>query len=64
MNNNNSIPVLLNRFQASKFLGIDVKSFDKYVRSDPSLPRFMLGRQERYVKTELIKYIHKKLIKD
>lgn len=46
------LPLLLTREQASAFLGIDPKSFDKYVRSSDELPRFMVGRQERFtVKT-------------
>lgn len=57
-------PVLLNRIQAARFLGIDPKSFDKFIRSDPDLPRFLLGSQERFVKTELINYIHRRLIKN
>ncbi|EAF0603846.1 DNA-binding protein [Listeria monocytogenes] len=41
-------PYLLNREQASKFIGIDPKSFDKYIRSNESLKRFMVGTQERF----------------
>ena len=44
----NDYPYLLNREQASKFIGIDPKSFDKYIRSDESLKRFMVGTQERF----------------
>ena len=29
-----NFPLLLNREQASKFLGIDPKSFDKYIRNN------------------------------
>ena len=38
-------PYLLTREQASRFLGIDPKSFDKYIRSHNHLDRFMIGRQ-------------------
>ena len=40
-------PLLLTREQASNYLGIDPKSFDKYVRSSDDLKRFMVGKQER-----------------
>lgn len=52
-------PYLLTRAQASKFLGIDPVSFDKYVRPNDTLERFMLGRQERYTKKSLIRFIEK-----
>ena len=48
---------LLNREQASKFIGIDPKSFDKYIRSDNTLKRFMVGTQERFTIEELKKFI-------
>ena len=41
-------PYLLTREQASYFLGIDPKSFDKYIRSNDRLQRFMIGKHERY----------------
>ena len=50
-------PYLLNREQASKFIGIDPKSFDKYSRSDNTLKRFMVGTQERFTIEELKKFI-------
>lgn len=50
-------PYLLNREQAAKFLGIDPKSFDKYIRSHDTLDRFMLGRHERYTIKSLIDFI-------
>lgn len=52
-------PLLLNREQASSYLGIDPKSFDKYIRSSNDLKRFMVGRQERYTIFELEKFIVK-----
>lgn len=55
-------PYLLTRAQASKFLGIDPVSFDKYVRPNDTLERFMLGRQERYTKESLIRFIEKQSI--
>lgn len=40
---------LLNRIEASKYIGIDPKTFDKVFRSDPDFKRFMLGEHtERY----------------
>lgn len=53
----NNYPFLLNREQASKFIGIDPKSFDKYIRSDVSLKRFMVGTQERFTIEKLKKFI-------
>ena len=50
-------PYLLNREQASKFIGIDPKSFDKYIRSDNTLKRFMVGTQEHFTIEELKKFI-------
>lgn len=50
-------PYLLTREQASKFLGIDLKSFDKYIRHHEELERFMIGKQERYTVASLIKFI-------
>ena len=46
-------PLLLTREQASNYLGIDPKSFDRYVRSSVQLPRFMVGAHERYTKEAL-----------
>jgi len=51
------LPFLLTREQASRFLGIDPKSFDKYVRSHRELDRFMIGRHERYTMKSLITFI-------
>ena len=51
------LPYLLTREQASHFLGIDPKSFDKFVRANDELERFMIGRQERYTVTSLINFI-------
>lgn len=51
------LPLLLNREMASSFLGLDPKSFDKYVRSSSELRRFMIGKQERYTIRELEKFI-------
>lgn len=58
----NHLPYLLNREQASNFLGIDPKSFDKYIRQDDKLNRFMLGRQERYTIKSLINFIEERSI--
>lgn len=55
-------PYLLNREQASSFLGIDPKSFDKYIRPHSELDRFMIGRQERYTVNSLINFIEKQII--
>lgn len=51
------LPVLLTREEASKFLGVDPKSFDKYIRSNEKLERFMIGRHERYTAESLIQFI-------
>lgn len=53
----NNSPLLLNRQQAAELLGIDHKSFDKYIRSHPDFQCFMVGKQERYLKSKLIKFI-------
>lgn len=50
-------PYLLTREQASNFLGIDPKSFDKYIRSNDKLERFMIGRQECYTVESLSRFI-------
>lgn len=55
-------PYLLTRELAAKFLGIDPVSFDKYVRPNDSLERFMIGRHERYTKKSLIQFIEKHLV--
>lgn len=55
-------PYLLTREQASNFLGVDPKSFDKYIRSDESLERFMVGKHERYTMNSLIKFIESQSI--
>lgn len=57
MNKDNRLPLLLTREMASTFLGIDPKSFDKYVRSSDELKRFMVGKQERFTVNELEKFI-------
>ena len=41
-------PLLLTREMAANFLGVDPKSFDKYIRSSDDLKRFKIGKQERY----------------
>ena len=53
----NDTPLLLTRQQASDFLGIDPKSFDRYIRKHPDFQCFMVGKQERYLKTYLITFI-------
>lgn len=55
-------PYLLTREQASRFLGIDPKSFDKYIRSHNDLDRFMIGRQERYTIKSLIEFIERQSV--
>ncbi|ECB9820385.1 DNA-binding protein [Listeria monocytogenes] len=50
-------PLLLTREQASIFLGIDPKSFDKYIRNHSELKRFMIGRQERFLIDELTSFV-------
>ena len=50
-------PLLLNRQQASDYLCIDPKSFDKYIRCNPDFKCFMVGKQERYLKSELLKFL-------
>lgn len=51
------LPYLLTREQASKFLGIDPKSFDKFIRANDDLERFMIGRQERYTVSSLSTFV-------
>lgn len=60
--NTKDYPYLLNREQAARFLGMDPVSFDKYVRPNDSLERFMLGRHERYTKKSLVRFIEKHLV--
>ena len=56
-------PILLTRQQASKLLGIDPKSFDKYIRCYPDFKCFMVGKQERFTKSEILKFIEEHCIK-
>ena len=58
----NTYNYLLNREQASTFLGIDEKSFDKYIRSSNNLKRFMIGSRERYTRKELMRFITENLV--
>ncbi|MTB36802.1 DNA-binding protein [Streptococcus uberis] len=62
MDNIQKTPYLLNRENASKFLGIDPKSFDKYFRQNNELKRFMIGKQERYTIEDLKDFISKNSI--
>lgn len=55
-------PYLLTRERAARFLGIDPKSFDKYIRSHNHLDRFMIDRQERYTIKSLIDFIESKSV--
>jgi len=50
-------PYLLTREQASCFLGIDPRSFDKYIRSHDHLKRIMIGKHERYTIKSLMSFI-------
>lgn len=59
MYSNVDYPFLLTREQASDFLGIDPKSFDKYIRPHNDLKRFMIGNQERFTVDELVCFIKK-----
>lgn len=52
-------PYLLTREQASRFLGIDPQSFDKYIRPHKELNRFMVGRYERYTTQSLIDFVER-----
>ena len=58
----NTYNYLLNREQASNFLGIDEKSFDKHIRSSNNLKRFMIGSRERYTRKELMRFITENLV--
>jgi len=53
----NDTPLLLTRQQASELLGIDPKSFDKYIRSHPDFQCFMVEKQERYLRSKLLIFI-------
>lgn len=57
--NAKNYPYLLTREQASDFLGIDPKSFDKYIRQHDELDRFMIGKHERYTMKSLVHFIEK-----
>jgi len=57
-----SHPYLLTRQQAAEFLGVDPTSFDKYIRSNENLERFMVGRHERYTMKSLINFIESQSI--
>lgn len=57
--NTQTYPHLLTKEQASRFLGIDTRSFDKYIRPHDELERFMLGRYERYTIKSLTKFVEK-----
>lgn len=59
---NRIYPYLLTREQASQFLGIDPKSFDKYIRASDQLVRFMIGRQERYTINSIITFVEQNSI--
>lgn len=50
-------PYLLTREQASHFLGVDPKLFDKYIRLHEGLERFMIGWHERYTMKALIQFV-------
>ena len=50
-------PLLLTRQQASELLGIAPKSIDKYISSHPDIQCFMVGKQERYLRSKLLKFI-------
>ena len=56
---NPNFPLLLNREQASKFLGIDPKSFDKYIRNHNDCKCFMIGKQPRFLKKHLVEFVEK-----
>lgn len=55
-------PYLLTREQAARFLGVDPKSFDKYIRPHRGRDRFMIGRQERYTIKSLISFIERQSV--
>lgn len=58
----NQYPHLLTRELASKYLGIDPKSFDKYIRSNSDFKRFMIGNQERFTLEEINHFIKNHLV--
>lgn len=57
MNNPTNLPLLLTREQSSSYLGVDPRSFDTYIRANDDLPRFMIGRQERFTVNALNEFI-------
>ena len=57
MSNKLDYPVLLTRQQAAEYLGIDPKSFDNYIRFHPDFKCFMVGKQERFLKSQLLEFI-------
>lgn len=59
MNTNKNFPYLLTREMAAIYLGIDPKSFDKYLRQNTNLKRFMIGSQERYTIKDIQEFIAK-----
>jgi len=60
--NTENYPYLLTREQAAQFLGVDPKSFDKYIRSHNHLDRFMIGKQERYTIESIVRFIESKYV--
>lgn len=56
---NENSSYLLTREEASEFLGIDPKSFDKYFRSNTDLKFFLIGNQARYTKVSLIEFVER-----
>lgn len=54
-----SFPHLLTREQAAQFLGIDPKTFDKHIRPNEDLDRFMIGSHERYTMKSLKMFVEK-----
>lgn len=52
-------PILLTRQQAAELLGIDPKSFDKYIRNQPDFPCIMIGKHQRFLKTKLLEFLEK-----
>lgn len=53
--------LLLNRKEAAEFLGIDPISFDRYYRQR-GLRCYMIGRNERYLATEIIEFTKANLV--
>jgi len=56
---NQSSSYLLTREEASEFLGIDPKSFDKHIRPNADLKSFQVGQHARYTKKSLIEFVEK-----